>query len=1183
MKYLALLLMISTELQASQESLKGLLPEIKLTQENEERNQETSFKSEILITKSENKAIEALIKIIKKNANSPEEANLMFRLAELYMRRAKSGRFFDLDRLSENKLKKIGMNNQKAQDSLKQALKIYDQISSRFPKFPELDYVLFNSALAHLQLKQVEKSKSLYATLISRFPNSTLIPDALLEYGETLYNQQNFTAALEKFKALEKFPKSRAYPYGLYKSAWCFYNLKNTAQGISQLLVVVEQNPADSKDNKKYNLRREALRDLTLFVGESLAPKEVFGFFQKITTEFELGEIIMALAGLYESHSRYKEISVFTREFINEYPSNPQTPKCYTKLIETNETLKLRPAVIDTLTEMSEFCSRHKADPTCLTEFRKISLDISKKWWDIWSKNRSHSEFSALTERAFENLLSLDSASKPDSKSRYAYAELLFQMGKFEESSRNYELVSLQSNLDRTMAHDSLYGALFSIEKLLEKQETAAIIEKQKTLARRYLKEFTNGEHTVAIQYKLGFIAYKQAEYDLALTYIKPLLAASQYEVFKVKSEDLTLDIYNIRKDYVTIQTVAKDILKRTKSGPREEALKKIIEEAHYSQVQKESKDLSPIKQIELLRVFATEHRETKLGRDAYWQGISMAYAKGFDIMGANLSLSYINQYPDDKRKPDALKEAAKAFLDSGDLKAGIKTLKTLAEVDTENSLKHRELVCDLYRINAQNIESRKCYKDLFGKVDKTKKASVLARMIKTFDNESGAEYQDIQNQILALNIEPFATELLISQAKKLLMAKKFTEAFNLSLKINGRPVDETFRAEARLIQAEILESEFQSQSIKARENKLALVLSMKTEKLDKAFTAYSSAIKMSKSEKIQLLGLQGIDRLYSHFIEAVSNISLPETLNKDEQTTLKNELTKLTVPFTEKRKSNLEQIKNISKLTANGSAHIRWEEFSIEKTVEPQIRYPDHRKLSHYFLPDSTANEFKNLLANKKYSDAEKLALALTTTIDNRFSGLYYLSLVADANQEFEKSLWLLEKASAIKSGHLIDYQKAKVYYSVKDLNSAFGFFEKVLDMKDSAPEVRILFAIKAFSDGDYLKASDEFSRLSAEHIYNYDVDILHIDATLLKGDSELAQKLVKKYSSFKADRLEMLLEQARISERFVINIGNAISYYQKALGKCTDPEQKNWIAKKITYLKNNKNNQIMSYVGGK
>jgi hypothetical protein len=40
------------------------------------------------------------------------------------------------------------MNQQKANDALKQALQIYTQILSRFPNYDDLDFALFNSALA---------------------------------------------------------------------------------------------------------------------------------------------------------------------------------------------------------------------------------------------------------------------------------------------------------------------------------------------------------------------------------------------------------------------------------------------------------------------------------------------------------------------------------------------------------------------------------------------------------------------------------------------------------------------------------------------------------------------------------------------------------------------------------------------------------------------------------------------------------------------------------------------------------------------------------------------------------------------------------------------------------------------------------------------------------------------------
>ena len=56
-----------TQSVAFSEETKGLLPEVTLTKDNEDKNQEKSFQSEVMITKTENKAIDTLKKIIKKN------------------------------------------------------------------------------------------------------------------------------------------------------------------------------------------------------------------------------------------------------------------------------------------------------------------------------------------------------------------------------------------------------------------------------------------------------------------------------------------------------------------------------------------------------------------------------------------------------------------------------------------------------------------------------------------------------------------------------------------------------------------------------------------------------------------------------------------------------------------------------------------------------------------------------------------------------------------------------------------------------------------------------------------------------------------------------------------------------------------------------------------------------------
>ena len=1192
----------------AQEAPKGTLNELKMTEANEEVNQDRAFNSEVMITRTENKAIETLKTLIKRKANTREEVDLLYRLAELYMRRAKSGRFFDLDQKLENRLQKLGMNQQKTKDALKQALQIYSQILKRFPNYSDLDYVLFNSALAHSQLQELESSKKHYLQLISQFPKSDLIPDALLEVGEIFYQQKNFQTALSKFIKIEDYIKSRAYPYGLYKSAWCYYNLKETDKAIDQLVRVVKQNPADDKVERKHNLRRESLRDLTLFVGESVAPQQLFSFFNKLATPQELGEIMVALTGLFESHSRYKEISIFTEEYIKNYPTSPQSPILYSKLVETLETLKNRDQVIKKLAQMADYCKNENETPECRTEFKKVSLEIAKKWWDIWLKNKTHTEFSLLTEKAFENLLSLDDAKTPDSASRYAFAELLFQQNKFERALEQYKQVSEHVQIQPTLKHDALYGALYSCEKWLEKNEKESLIETQKSLATRYITEFPQGEHFKPISYKLGFIFYKQKQFEPALKHLS-LLAQDKKTPTELleKSQDIILDIYNIKKDYVTIQKFSQQYEETSAQSARKDLFKKIKLEANYSQIQEDSKKQKVEEQIKTLMKFSSENSKTNLAQQSHWQAISIAYANKLDTTGAQLSVDYVEAYPQDSKNKDALKEAIRAFIDSAYLKEAIATIEKFNKLDASQSLQNQELICDLTKIENQLSPARDCYAKLLKQSSAANKPALLKKMLSTFKNTDSKEYADLQEEILKLNIEPFATEILINQAKKLLDKGQMTAAFNMSLKINARPVTEDVRAEARLIQAKILEKEFVSQSVKTREDKLAMVLAMKTEKLDKSFTAFSSAIKMAKSDKVQIEGLQGIDRLYSHFVESISNMPLPDTLSLEDKQALKTELAKLVKPFEEKRKSNLDKLKQLSKLSMTASNDTVWSELAFDKTIEPVVKFPAADSLLAYvparlnwaatqaperILRSSGGCDENNVQVDSlnacyfanKFSTLEKQARQLTATPTYRVAGLYYLSLAAEKQEQFDKALWLANKIlEAQPQDSLALYQKTKVLYSVEGLNSSLNFFEKLVDIKKFSNEVQIISAIKSFSDREFSNAKKDFSGLSLQQNYNYGVELLHIESEIQTGQLEKAIELTKNYMSVAkaADKINLELALARLYERFLFDEGKALQSYQKAASISQNLDQKNWILKKIEFLKHNKN-QLSSNVGG-
>ena len=219
------------------------------------------------------------------------------------------------------------------------------------------------------------------------------------------------------------------------------------------------------------------------------------------------------------------------------------------------------------------------------------------------------------------------------------------------------------------------------------------------------------------------------------------------------------------------------------------------------------------------------------------------------------------------------------------------------------------------------------------------------------------------------------------------------------------------------------------------------------------------------------------------------------------------------------------------------------------------------------------SANSIGSCIQAKKYAEAENLSYQLTETKEQRALGLYYLSVIASEQNESDKSLWMIEKALVSDNeSSLFNYQKGKVLYSVEGINSALPYFEKVLGMKKNSNEIRVMNALKSFSDRDYMTASEEFSRMNTEDLYNYSVAEIYIESVAQKGETEQAVQLGNKLLNFSQATVDTYLEQARILEQFAVNKEMAISVYQKAILRSPSSEQKDWIKRKLEFLKTNK-----------
>jgi TolA-binding protein len=1212
-------LVVSESSFAKKEAGKGLLPEVRIGEGgNETDNDKKALTSEILITRSENKAIDSLQKLIKsKKPGSPENADLLYRLAELYMRRSKSGRFFDMNQNNPvMKSSSFPIPNERGADAIRRAISVYARIEKENPRFKEMDAVLFNMAFAHQQIGKGKEAANYFNQLVDRYPKSPLIADGTLALGELLYDQGKFQLALDQFLKIEKMPKSRVYSYGLYKAAWAYYNLKDSDNGIKRLLQVVKTNPALQEGevpNNRHNLRKEALRDLTIFIGDSYASDKVYDFFEKIAQNNELGPAMMDMAKLYASHSRQKEMGIFLGEFIDKNPSNPYIVKANLYLVEAYEELKLRDKVISHLQAASELCKAgsswraalkpEESSEPCDKDFRRDSLDIAKKWWEIWMKNKQNVAFSDLTQKSFRLILDNEDTTKPDVKTHFALAELLFQLGKYDEASAEYKFVGDRAQ-EPTLQHDANYGALYSVEKSLEKSKEKDPVKDglRKELANNYLTKHPNGKYSSNVRFKMGHIAYEDNNFVEAEKWLRPLAESNKDADLKKKSEDLMLDMLNMKKDYAGLQKLSKKIIATSTSEDRKKGMTKILEESQYSDIQDFSKTGEATQAARKLLDFAKEHENSPLAKDSLWQALSLLYANGRPFEGAELSLQYAKKYPQDKKTLDGLKDAARSYAEIGQLLKAAETLKIIADMDTKKAAKgHLELAADFLRLEGHSKEAREMYNKLMQDMDNKNQARMITKIMATYgNNTNGAEYMKLQDKILAINMEPYATQILMERAEKLLATNKKTQAFDAAKKIMSRSISNDDKAPARLIQAQVLESELVQQSVKAKMDKFAMVLGMKTEKLDKAQQAYLNAMTLSKDEKVVRNALAGLDRCYTNYIESLKNIPMPGGLTPEEKDTLKAELAKITAPIQGKKAENEQRLKTLVVARATNDGKDRdYSELSAETSIGPAVSYPTAAQFEPYLTAktdlspsrvvkgqtkacsrsfatkDAKINAIlenaNNCFVSKQYDVTEKHSLELAKFKETRTLGLYYLSLAAEARDQKDKALWLIDELMKTQSENgLVVYQKGRLTYQLEDINAAIPFFAKVVDMNIGSSEITTFAAVKAYTEKDFISSTENFSRLTQDQVYNLNMGPLFSEAWAQRGEAEKGLQLIADLSAKKKDNVDMLLQQAHLIETYKSSeMVKAQQVYERVGKVSIKLDLKDWINKKLAALK--------------
>jgi tetratricopeptide (TPR) repeat protein len=242
--------------------------------------------------------------------------------------------------------------------SLRQAIRLYEELLRDRPQDPDNDRVMYQLARARQNLGQTDKALELLQRLTKELPDSPLAGDAHFRQADLLYRLDRYAEAETEYgKVMDYKERTPFFEQAQYMRGWSQYRQSKFDAAIATFFEVLERElPATETidqdkalagiDKGKVDLVADSLRVVSLSfaaLGGGTAVNEYF--YKHGDTRF----YPMIYAGLGKAlleKQRFNDSAEAYTAFTQRYPNHPLAPTFQTKVIETYATAGFRDLVV---------------------------------------------------------------------------------------------------------------------------------------------------------------------------------------------------------------------------------------------------------------------------------------------------------------------------------------------------------------------------------------------------------------------------------------------------------------------------------------------------------------------------------------------------------------------------------------------------------------------------------------------------------------------------------------------------------------------------------------------------------------------------------------------------------------------------------------------------------------------
>ena len=278
-----------------------------------------------------------------------------------------------------------------------QLIAAFRNLVDAHPNYAQMDRALFYLAFAYQDGNDFNNARTVYRTLIQRFPQSPFVPNAYLSFAEYFFDQGEMENARQFYERVLSVQdeNNQVYGYALYKMAWVLYNLQDFEGSLNKFYEVIEYGRAHPNAGSVTALLRNARMELVTVYGSvygtAARPLNVanafatfqryaadeensYAMFEKLAEQYQdAGQWPNAVAsyhGMMERRANSDRFCLWQAQVARAIVASRPKPE---QLVEVNR-------LIDVYNTFRASARSNEVKTECRNQAARVTFDVASHW-----------------------------------------------------------------------------------------------------------------------------------------------------------------------------------------------------------------------------------------------------------------------------------------------------------------------------------------------------------------------------------------------------------------------------------------------------------------------------------------------------------------------------------------------------------------------------------------------------------------------------------------------------------------------------------------------------------------------------------------------------------------------------------------------------------------------------------